>query len=363
MHTHEYSRPLFPNLYVTLVGGPGVGKSIAIDQTKSFWREVPELHIAPDTMTKAGMIDALKAAHRIIPMGGTYTEFHSLLIPADELSVLVPAYDLEFMGVLNKLYDCQDRFEELLRKYDGERLVIPRVQVCFVAGAQPSYLASAMPEVAWGQGFLSRNILVYSPRLELKSLFDSLPHRKFLKLALANDIKRIASLQGEMTWDDAARQTMDEWHLAGGPPKPTHPKLAHYCPRRPLHLMKLSMVASLSRSDDLRITMDDWQTALTWLLEAEASTPGIFRDMATGGDSAVLYDTWTWMWDDFAKDAQAFPERRIIHFLSCRIGLHNVLKALENMESSGMIAKQGLDQRPGRCQYIPIAKEKWSSAT
>src|SRR5882762_3010598 len=45
--------PIYPNLYVFLVGRPGVGKSRTIGQGRKLLEELPDLHVAPTSMTMA----------------------------------------------------------------------------------------------------------------------------------------------------------------------------------------------------------------------------------------------------------------------------------------------------------------------
>ena len=70
----------------------------------------------------------------------------------------------------------------------------------------------------------------------------------------------------------------------GEPPVPDHPKLIHYITRRRTHLYKLSMVASIDRSNALSLTQDDFNKALGWLIEAELTMPDIFKAGSTSVD-------------------------------------------------------------------------------
>ena len=61
---------LYPNLYVLLVGPPGIGKGQAIHGAESIYREIPDMHIGPSDMTAASLIDALnESVRRVILMG------------------------------------------------------------------------------------------------------------------------------------------------------------------------------------------------------------------------------------------------------------------------------------------------------
>src|ERR1700679_3663562 len=113
----------YPNLYILLVAPPGVGKSQAIDLGleivyKSRQKHEPSIHVSPDSVTKASLVDAIAAAKqtRIMVNGtGGLLEFHSLFIVASEFGVFVSAHDLDFMSVINKIYDNPRVFTETRR--------------------------------------------------------------------------------------------------------------------------------------------------------------------------------------------------------------------------------------------------------
>ena len=82
----------YPNLFVFLVGAPGVGKQV-VDDVGELWGAAcapdgitPAFHVAPDNMTKASMIDELSKARRSIQVGGGTQQFHGLLIPGPRSS-------------------------------------------------------------------------------------------------------------------------------------------------------------------------------------------------------------------------------------------------------------------------------------
>lgn len=336
-------RPLFPNMFVLLTASPGVGKSIVINVAEHFLRCTP-VKIAPATMTKAALVDALKDSHQVIdggPLG--FLEYHSLQIPATEFGNLVPSYDLAFANILNDLFDCRDTFVERTRG-SGE-ITITNPQISIIGATQPDYLAAMIPEQAWGMGFTSRMIMVYSDDkvASMRSLFAFKKPAAELHEALAHDIQQIANLKGEFRWTPDAARALDNWHLAGGPPRPDIPRLEHYTTRRTIHLVKLMMIASMARTNDLTITEYDFDCALEWLLEAEVTMPMIFRAMTMAGDSAILSDATSWVREQEAKLNRPVTEHAIINFLRTRMKSGDVLKAFEVMCSSNLLRKAAID--------------------
>lgn len=365
----SHAPPIYPNLYIGLIGPPSNGKTFAIRETRYAWRASKVLKTSPDKMTQASLIDEINAAYRTTPLpnGKGYVTYRSLQMAIEEMSALVPTYDMGLMAVLNILYDNGDFEERLRNRANGQaqKLIIPNVQATFLAGGQPDYLAAAMPPHAWGQGFLSRCIFVWAPHRneEEAEPFDDSPTRNLQKLLVEDDTKTIAHESGEMKWTPEAKSVSRAWLRAGGPPKPLHPKLEHYCGRRWIHLTKLAMISSVSRGPSHLIELRDWERALSWLLEIEKLIPIIFSQMSLGGDGALLYDAWSYLWDDWQKNQKPIRGGKLVQFVAQRCGAMNVQRVIDNMVLSGMIVQAStMDQRPGHEQYIPQAKELWSDA-
>jgi hypothetical protein len=166
-----------------------------------------------------------------------------------------------------------------------------------IGGTTPSYLNSFLPEGAWDQGFTSRTIFVYSGEAVRVSIFgEGTLLDEELHQPLLADLKRIAGLYGKLSWDADAAHAIQAWADADLPPVPEHNKLQHYNTRRLAHVIKLCMVASVARCSDLRITLDDYQTALDWLLEAEGRLPDLFHSHGVAGDSAAIDDAWDFVY-------------------------------------------------------------------
>lgn len=337
-------RPLYPNTFILLTAFPGIGKSVVINQAEHFLR-CTSVKIAPATMTKAALVDALKDSHQLIdggPLG--VMEYHSLQIPSPELGNLIPAYDLMFMNVINDLFDCRDNFTERTR--GGGEISIGNPQISLLGGTQPDYLSAMIPEAAWGQGFTSRMIMVYSDdkTASKRSLFSFKKPSRETHEALAHDIQQIANLKGEFLWTPEAAKVLDQWHLAGGPPIPNIPRLEHYVTRRTIHLVKLMMISSMSRTNDLTITEYDFDTALSWLIEAETTMPLIFRAMIAAGDTALLADCAGWCREEEARLNRPVTEHSIINFLRTRMKSADVTRAFEVMKLSNLIRQAGFDE-------------------
>lgn len=349
---------LYPNTYIILVGPPGVGKSAILSHSERMLRAIPDLFVAPSSLTTASMIDTLGLSSRkIIRINQVpnYVQFNSVQVVASELGVFLPAYDATFMNTLQKLYD-REPYEERRRTGKVNHVKLDSPNLTILGGTTPSYLNSFLPEGAWDQGFTSRTIFVYSgepvytPIFSEEGEFDLLER---LYVDLLYDLKLISAEFGKMSWTKDAAREITQWDIGKLQPIPEHGKLTHYNSRRLAHCIKLCMIAAISRSDSMEITLEDFRTAQDWLLQAEAIIPDIFKSMGVSGDARAIEDTWFFVYQLYQKDQKPVGEHRIVSFLKDRVPSHSIQKIIEIMVRSQILKQEYVG---GLSLYKPMPK-------
>jgi len=356
---HTKGSNLYPNLYTILVGPPGVGKSAVLSQVERFLRAVPDIHVAPSSVSAASLVDSLVLANRKIVRPNdipSFMQFHYLTAVASELGVFLPIYDPLFMNSLTKFYDGE-HYEERRRTGKTNHTKIEHPHLSIIGGTTPSYLNSFLPEGGWDQGFTSRTIFIYSGEPVFTPIFgDDSQYSKLeaVYLDLLRDLKSIGGLYGKLSWTPEAAVAIEEWNSAGLPPVPDHNKLVHYNSRRLAHCIKLCMIASISRSNEMVITIEDYQMALGWLLDAEVRVVDIFHSMGVAGDSAAIDDTWDFIFRMYNKQGKKpVGEHSIVNFLRSKVPSHNIMRVIEVMSRAGMIK---LEMVGGQNAYVPAPK-------
>lgn len=351
---------LYPNQYILLVGGAGIGKSLCTNIVYDLLDQIrtPEtpFHIAPTSVTKASLIDSLSEADRRIirPMESpAVISFNSLTIVPNEFGVFLPSWEGDFMSSLTDLWDCKHYSET--RRTAKINISIPNPQLNMFSATTPMYLNNLLPEGAWEQGFMSRIMIVFSGEIIHTDLFpaDLLEADTSGFDNLVHDLREIYKLWGEMIVSDEAKVAVNEWSRKGGPPIPNHPKLASYGARRAAHLLKLCMVAAIASDNEKIITLDHFAEALDWLAQLETFMPDVFKSMKTGGDGRAIEECWHFTMEVFMKTKQPVPEHRIVHFLQERVPVHNISRILDVMERAQLLQKKFMDN--GGQGYEPLA--------
>lgn len=353
-------RVTFPNLYILLVAPPGVGKFI-VEEVRAFWEETIEptgglaFHTAPDSVTKASLMDALVKAKSIrLPIVGPPLIYHPLLIASEEFEVLLPSYDTEFISRLNRIWNNPSHHSETRRTGSVRELSIEFPQLNILAGAQPAYFVSHFPEEAWNTGLIRRIIMVYSGETPLKDVFAETPDRSRIRQQILLRLGHLSQLLGPMSWRAEAAEAIRAWHLASAPPTPTHSKLTNYVRSRTLFRIKLSMISAISRTGELTIHEIDTTRALSWLLEAESLMPDIFREMIGRSDSQIIEELHYFVHTTWAKGRQSpVGTASIIRFLGMRCPSEKVPHVFDLAEKMDVIARVAgtLDQ------WIPRPKQ------
>jgi hypothetical protein len=330
---------LFPNLYIVLVGPPGTGKSLVVSFSEKVIRAVQDIHVAPSSVTAASLVDTLQLAIRKI-LHPVFFQFNSLSVVSSELQNFLPAYEATFMGMLTKLYDCE-LYEERRRTGKVQHIRIDNTHLSLLAGTTPSYLSNLLPEGAWDQGFTSRTIFVFSEAPEgVGEIFqedEDFDYNEQLLQDLIADLKGIMHLVGQVQWSPPAKKAIQKWANDGRLPVPEHGRLTHYNTRRTTQVLKLGLIASVARNNDMLVEPQDFDMALAWLLEAERVMPDIFRQMSTTAESRSMEDARFYLKQLSVKLNGPVPEHFLLAFLKDRIPSQHLAKVIEIMVKSRML--------------------------
>lgn len=353
--TKTKAGPQFANLYTMLVAPPGVGKSQAINPAEGLLKATRKFAIAPNSVTAASYIDALVNAGKsqLKPDKTGSLIYHHLFVFAAELGVFINSHDLNFLSIINELFDHKDSYREERRHSLKEPIDIQNPMTTLLIGSQPGFLATLLPDAAWTMGWTSRMLMVYSSAMPDVALFGEYKNTDHIQRRLVAKLSECAEYYGEMLWDSKAIAEMERWRKDKWAPIPDHPKLANYVPRRgTIFTIKLAMISAMARGEELAIRLQDVERARGWLLEIEELMPQIFRDMIMRSDDQVIEETFQFMFSSYIKTRKSIAGATILRFLSQRAPADKAEKIMSLMEKSGILERQA-----GTENYIPRARE------
>lgn len=345
---------LYPNLFIMLVTSPGIGKTEAIKRIEQLILQTKKLNVMPRSLTSASLIDVLKRSNKsfLLQGSGAPIDYHSGMVITAELGTMISAHDLEFLSILNDIYDNPGQYTQQRRHFnEGKEISIINPQLNILAGTQPAFLAHLLPEEAWSMGATSRTILVYAGQFhDSKPVFshDELEEELPDEQPLVKQLSKFAERSGQFKWTSGAMERFNAWKESGYKPIPEHSKLVHYLPRRGVHAIKLAMVSAMSSTGELVVREDDFTRATDWLISAEKIMPDIFREMAGKSDSDVLMELHYFMWQIMVQlkakgKACNLGEGELYNFLRFRVPGEKIQRILEIAERSRIISRDPLD--------------------
>lgn len=326
----------YPNIYVMLIGPPAIGKTVSIKSVREYIKASTEIRLGSISVTGASLIIEMdKASYPVYYPEQRFC--NSLLLMPHDLQALLSEYDANLVANLTVFFDVEPY--TMSRKTDKEVVKIESPQLSILAGTTPSQLHDLLDDSAWDQGFMSRVIMVYSQEEHVKDDIFFSEGEEFkidLNDDLVHDLHSLFELTGQFRMSDEWRAAVNGWRKTGQEPKPSHPKLKHYCTRREAQLLKLSMISCADRGDELRIEKYDYDRAIKWLLLAEKTMPYVFEEAITA-DAKMMQEIV------HAMGRGEMLQKTLTRMVSKKVSATMVPKILKLMVDTGMIEASRID--------------------
>jgi len=325
---------LHPNLFVFLVGPPGVGKSVAMRPIAPILRKSQAVTLSPNDVTKQGLLDCLAGAAKGVMHRGRPMDYHFLAVRISELSNFMSQYDGALAGLLTELYDCEDINEEKKRGHDkGMALNFPGLSM--LVGTATQNLGNTIKEDLWGSGFMARVILVFSAqKIVPKNMFKPREVDETLSLTLLERFTALKDFVGPMHWEPAAQEMLQEFRQNADLEAPLHNRLTHYATRRWMHLTKLCMIAALN-DERMNVRDEDVDLALSWLLNAESQMTEVFKDMVSHEDGNLHEEMRHQFFQLAMKTNEPVTQQQLYEWCRNKMGSHSVERFVQIAVASG----------------------------
>jgi len=181
-------------------------------------------------------------------------------ISSDEFAAFL-VQDPQAMTILTQLYDTHYRKEWVNRtKVSGrERLKNPCITL--FGASNEVHIKDALPENAMTGGFLARTFIIYADKKAGINPLTEKPKHLIPFDQLLTPLMEISKLKGEFKWSEAGKQLYEAWysHLQNTEMSDDETGTME---RVHDHVVKTSMLVSLSRKTDLRLEYEDVEEAI-----------------------------------------------------------------------------------------------------
>lgn len=270
----------YPFLYVMFVAPPGFRKSTTIRSgSEVLLSQVPELeHFAgPEMFTKEAVLEQMAEAPEA-----------SMHLVIDEFSDVMQKAGQNRNGIyefFTSMFDGKMKIHAKTKTSGNAFLEKPCMN--FFTGTTPGWIKENMPEGMIVGGFASRFVIVFETKPRLRqTFFDGVespdPNRTFPELErdLLLDLMHISSqLAGEFQIEPEALEFIRRWTENEENYKFRNEKMAGYMNRKFTLIAKIAMIQSVSRKDELVLTVDDWKSAINLIEANEAGMEELFGGM------------------------------------------------------------------------------------
>lgn len=335
----------YPNFYIALVGPSGKArKGTAMSIGEAFIREL-DVNVASEAVTREALIRELNNSEQLsLRDDGKNIPHSSLTVFSKELTVFLGYNNQQLMMDLTDWYDCAEDWTYRTKTQGVDEIV--GVWLNLLGATTPHLIKSSLPEDSIGGGFTSRIIFVYEED-KGKLVPDPWETEEDLQLKedLTSDLQQINKLMGKYKFTSDFRDRYVEWYkkIQHDPPI-NHHLFTGYNQRRPNHTVKLTMIMSASRRDDMVLTERDFEDACDLLQRTEQKMPKTFLGVGYSDKSQITAQ----IMDYVAKEKVVTEQDLMMRFHQDVGSLDDMRKIIHAIRASGFLKKGGDNE--GRVQ-------------
>jgi hypothetical protein len=307
----------YPNLYVIFVAEPGIArKTQAINFGMELVDAIPDILVSADCTTVQALFDDLENSAVDEPMrDGTMLRHSSVYIVSREFESFIGNRkdNTRMLTILTDFYDCPKTWK-YKTKHSGTNN-LPSLFATIIAATTPTSLSNSLPASSIGDGFTSRILFVWADKKKRK---EAIPYKtkedEILEDKLKKDLYIISRLSGSFTMDNPLREKWTAWY-----DKYEEQDEGRLCKdnsfngwysRKPSMILRVAMLISASRSNDMVMSWEDIQKAIKEIESVERMMGQAFRAV---GKSMVSGEVETVV--QVVKERKAISEKQLMSMI------------------------------------------------
>lgn len=337
---------LYPNLFVVIVGGPGVGKSTVASRAVKILSGVPGIAFSGNKINEASFLDELTEIgewKKFEFEGQKYSHSACFLFASEAATSFAEMYPgSSIAGTLTDLFNCGDEegwsekrgFTKRTKKEGRVTILNPCINM--LACTTSTWLTSKMltKEEVLG-GFGARIIIVNHKGSVVRDNIWKDPTVKshMENKELVNDLLHISKLKGPFelsaSWREAYKELGDA-HQKNRNETPVSDIMESVAERKMTQAAKVSMILSASRQSSLVVEADDFIKAWQLLTALEDNIADAYSGLVEDPENKVATEIFNYIQK---KKLRIFTRKKMIADFKPKYSMKQITKALSDLVS------------------------------
>lgn len=348
---------IYPNMYIILVGAPGIGKGTSINPAVELVKKAGTANYLSDRITAERMLERLQNGfpHPTI-VGTSGTTGQVVQVVGDTTATIISTELPVFLGTSDWMIPLLcEMWERGEFNYDTKtKGTISATGLCvsLVGACVPDYIRNLSKDSTAfiTSGFSSRCIFVFSGHRGTPVAWPSMNgNLSVIEQSLIDDLKAMALLTGEFKltqdaftlWEDFYKNSLQVNEFESD-------IVTSFKARMVSHVLKTAMILSISEKDDLLITRDNLYNSIALINKIKEKLDIAFRSI---GDSplAVGQDRILRYIEKYKKVtfSQVFKDNMR------HITYEDLIKVLGNLKLAGIVNEDLQNNKP----YYTLTKK------
>lgn len=268
--------PLFPNLYVFLIGKSGAKKGFPIGLAANFVTTVSNTRTIIGRNSVQGIIKELSRG--ITLESGHVQKGATVTVISEELRTLL-VDDPMAHPILTTLYDTHAHLRGWKNTLKETKETLQDVCINLLGASNLDMLSGFLPKSAYTGGFIGRTMIsIGEGRRCINPMIDDADPLDFSDAI--EHLREVAKLEGKFEFTPEARAYFNHWYKHDFHPERVDDKTGTI-ERMQDHALKMAMNISMSHSLDKKITEGDIREAIDLMLSIFPNTRQV-ASQATG---------------------------------------------------------------------------------
>lgn len=287
----------YPNIYVILLAGPGVGKSASAQPAQKLLNKVKEktqaINLISNQITQASFIEKLGQGRSFadpVKPNSTILQNAGYYFTSEAKNGLTNVFG-DFIASLTDFYDCPDHWAKSTKK-DGE-FHLKNVCMNVLACTNFRDLNELVVNDRIGGGFASRMIYVitWKEQQEIKKILwpgdsNDSAYSEYVQ-ALLEDLIEVSKMVGVMKMTEDTKAAWSEWFYDNRKRVQAFPEqIQEILVRMNPNVLKVSMILSASESDSRVIELRHFEKAVSLVEAAAKDVPRMIEEARANGPNA-----------------------------------------------------------------------------